>query len=144
MIGLVGIRTKAAAQRATRWGGIACFVQAARMTLGNIISVSNANKPLDNAIAWFFGASLIPILYIAAGVHLRRGEGWKLSSFAATVFAMDLVFFGPSPSSFQNAGALAIRTVLFLFMLNAARSAWALSAADENYPANDATRPDGA
>jgi hypothetical protein len=57
----VGLPTRASAERAAKWGGIACLFQGARETLGNLATSYFANKPIDDAVVWFVGASLAPI-----------------------------------------------------------------------------------
>ena len=131
-IWLAGLATQASARRASKWGGVACLLQAARMTIGNIASVSVADKPLDNAIAWFIGASLVPILYVVAGIGLWKGEGWVWGSLAALAFALDLAAHGPEPTSIQAATALAVRAALFIVLVNGVRGALALRTVDYN------------
>lgn len=129
-IWLAGLATRASAQRASKWGGIACLLQATRMTIGNIASVSVADKPLDNAIAWFIGASLVPVLYVVAGIRLWKGEGWVWGSLAGLAFLLDLALYGPEPTSMQAATALTVRAALFILMVNGVRGALALRTVD--------------
>jgi hypothetical protein len=49
---------RAAAARACKWGGLAALLQAVRGTAGNIATFMTVDKPLDDAIAHFVGASL--------------------------------------------------------------------------------------
>ena len=102
------------------------------MTIGNIASVSVADKPFDNEIAWFIGASLVPILYLVAGVRLLKGEGWICGSLAVIAFALDLVAFGPERTSIQAATVLAVKATLFILVANGVRGALALRAVDYN------------
>lgn len=125
-----GLATRASAERASKWGGIACLLQAARWTIGNIISVSAADKPLDNAIAWFIGASLPPILLVVAGIRLWRSASWIWGGLATLVVALDLALLGPAPTSVIAITAVSVKTVLLILMLNGVRGALALRTVD--------------
>lgn len=135
-IWLAGLATAASAKRAARWGSTACFLQAARITIGNIFRVATADKPVDAAIVWFVGASLIPVLFIAAGIKLRKGEGWILGSLAALTLVLDFAVWGrPASNSglFYTSYAyssLIVKTILLLFILNGVRGILALQRND--------------
>lgn len=125
-----GLATRASAERASKWGGIACLIQAARWTIGNIASVSVADKPLDNAIAWFIGASLPPILLVVAGIRLWRSASWIWGSLATLVVALDLALLGPEPTSITTTAALIAKSALLILMVNGVRGALALRKVD--------------
>src|SRR5438270_10750808 len=86
-----GFATRAAAERASKWGSFACFFQAVRETLGNIFVVSSAGKPIDDAIAWFIGQSLLPVLLVIAGIRLWQNKGWVWGSLAALAVMLELI-----------------------------------------------------
>lgn len=105
------------------------------MTIGNIVSVSAADKPLGNAIAWIIGASLIPAILLIAGLHLWRAKGWIWGSLAALVIGLDFALLGPAPTSINAVTALVIKVTLFMLILNGVRGVLALRKIDD---ANDA------
>jgi predicted membrane-bound dolichyl-phosphate-mannose-protein mannosyltransferase len=100
------------------------------MTIGNIASVSVADKPLDNAIVWFIGASLFPIFLVAAGRRLWRGEGWIWGSLASLLVALDLALFTPEPRSINAVVAVVVKVALLTAMANGTRGALALRKVD--------------
>jgi len=74
---------RAAAARACKWGGLAALLQAVRGTAGNIATFMTVGKPLDDAIAHFVGASLLPLLLVVAGIRLWRHDSWPVCMQAA-------------------------------------------------------------
>jgi hypothetical protein len=146
----VGLSTRAAAERAAKWGGIACLFQAARETLGNFATSYFANKPIDDAVVWFLGASLIPVFVGVAGIRLWRYGGWIWGSLANLVVAADLISaavnLGPTIDGYTRltAGApstaiamkaamftgFAIKIAIVAFIINGVRGALALEKVD--------------
>ena len=109
---------------------MACLLQAARMTIGNIIGVSAADKPLGNAIAWIIGASLIPAILLVAGLRLWRTKGWIWGSLAALVVGLDFALLSPAPTSINAVSALVIKIALLALIVNGVRGALALQKID--------------
>lgn len=127
---LAGLTTEAKALRAAKWGGVACLLQCTRMTLGNIVILNATHKPLDLAIAWFMGASIIPALYLITGIRLWRGNGAIFGNFAGIVFLLDLGFNSSIPTSIPGAIAIVVRVGLCVLLLNGVRAAHALQTVD--------------
>jgi len=145
-----GLRRKASAERAAKWGGIACLFQSARETLGNLFTVSMAHKPLDHAIVWFVGQSVLPIFLLVAGVRLWRRGGWIWGSVAGLFVTVDLASamlnLGPTIDAYTTmtasapAAAVAAKTALFtgfvvkvvivMLIINGVRGAVALNKVD--------------
>lgn len=85
-----GFPTRVGAARACKWGGFAALFQAFRETLGNVTIFNMVDKPLDQAVAYFIGASLLPILLVVAGIRLGRHDSWRWGIVAALIVALDL------------------------------------------------------
>jgi hypothetical protein len=118
------------ARSATRWGAIACAIQAVRMSAGNILMLVAANKPLANAIAWFIGASLIPCVLILASCLFWKGRGAVLGSIALLIIVVDLIIYGQpaSPNVPYNViAALLVKAVILLLIVNGVRGAISLN-----------------
>jgi hypothetical protein len=110
------------------------------MTIGNIASISMAGKPVGNAVAWFIGASLIPLLYLVAGFRLRQGEGLIAGSLGILFFLLDFVFYSPATFSSQAIGSLLARVVLLILVVNGLRGVLALRTVDYNEPLREILR----
>ncbi|MCW3845821.1 hypothetical protein OF829_01110 [Sphingomonas sp. LB-2] len=123
---LAGLATRESAKRASRWGGGACFFQAARLTIGNFAFLSVADKPLGNAVAWFIGASLIPLLFLVGGIRLWQAKGWIGGGLAGLALILDSALLGASPTSIQSVTAFLIRAVLLALIVNGVRGTLAL------------------
>jgi hypothetical protein len=126
------LATRSSAKRACKWGGIFCLLQAARMTLANIVSVTAAGKYLDDAIAWLVGASLIPALFVVAGWRLWRSDDWTWASLAALVMLVDFALYGPYSSSVGAVTMLVVRVALLVGIVNGVRGALALRRIDRD------------
>jgi hypothetical protein len=142
----LGFATRAGAERASKWGSIACFFQAVRETLANIFVVSSAGKPIDDAIAWFIGQSLLPVLLVIAGIRLWQNKGWIWGSFAALAVTLELIgaFLSTYSQAYYTAlmakfapdvplavtaalvTSLIVKVGLVMLILNGVRSAFAL------------------
>jgi hypothetical protein len=85
-----GFPTPVGAARVSKWGGFAVMFQAFRESLGNVTVFGVVSTPLDDAIAYFIGASLLPILLVVAGVRLWRHDSWRWGSVAAVIVLYDL------------------------------------------------------
>ena len=125
-----GLATRAGAYRASKWGGIACLLQAARMTIGTIVTLIAAPKGIVYAAAYFIGASLIPIFLAVAGARLWRGEGMVWGSVAVAAVAFDLVVYAPELNSIQAIAAVTVKVALVLLMINGVRGALAIRHVD--------------
>lgn len=119
----VGLATRASAKRACKWGGIACLFQTARAIIGNIASVSFADKPVDSAIAWFIGASLFPLFLLVAGIRLWRHSGLVWGSLAAHLLAFDLIVVMVAPTAWAVNAYVPLMTKLTAYPLAAAQVA---------------------
>ena len=143
----VGLETRASAQRAAKWGAIACFFQSAREMLGNFLTVSLSGKPLDLAVVWFIGANLFAIFLLIAGIRLWRRAGWIWGSLAALLVLVELAMSLLDPRWVTNAyqpiiatvtsfasiaataalvASLLVKLVLFVLISNGVRGALAL------------------
>jgi hypothetical protein len=119
----IGLATRASAERACKWGGLACLFQVARATLGNIASVSVTNNSLDNAIAYFIGASLLPLLLLVAGIRLWRHRSWAWGTLASLLVGIDLVVVLAAPTAWATDAYLPLMTGLTARPLVAAQTA---------------------
>jgi hypothetical protein len=148
----MGFTSRVGATRATRWGSVACFFQAVRETLANVFVVSSSGKPLDNAVVWFMGQSLIPILLVVAGIQLWRHKGWIWASVASAIVVLDLIgaLLSTYPRTYATAlvakfapnvplavkaaliTGLIVKVGLVMLILNGARGAFALRNVDNS------------
>lgn len=151
--------TRAGAERAAAWGSLACWFQAVRETLGNIFVVSLSGKPIDIAIAYFVGASLLPIFLIVTGVRLWRKSGWIFATLAALGVTLELAegllttfprdyytvlvaqFASDVPVGVKAAliTSFATKVAIVVLMLNGARGAFALRKVDCSADAESAS-----
>ncbi|HWU15915.1 MAG TPA: hypothetical protein VN157_18105 [Caulobacter sp.] len=127
-----GLATRASALRACKWGGIACLLQAARMTVGNIASLTVANKGLVAAVAWFVGASLFPILMAVAGTRLLRGNGLIWGSAALAMLVFDFLVYGQELASVQAITSVCVKAALVALIINGLRGALVLRNMDSS------------
>ena len=145
-----GLPRRASAERAAKWGAVACLFQSARETLGNLFTASMAHKPLDNAIAWFVGQSLLPILVVAAGITLWRRTQWIWGALAGLLLTADLAAallnLGPTIDAYARITASApsaavaakaalltgfvMKAVLIILIINGTRGVLALKKFD--------------
>lgn len=125
-----GLATRVSAYRASKWGGIACLIQAARMTIGTIATLIVEPKGIVRVAAYFVGASLIPIVLAVAGTRLLRGEGLIWGGTAAVIVAFDLVFYFPELNTVQAITAVIVKMALLVIMINGVRGALAIQNVD--------------
>lgn len=124
----IGLATHASAQRATRWGGIACLVVAARGMLGVVLEVASSNKPLDHALVWLGGASTIPIIIAASGLALLRKRGIFLGLLTQLILLGDICYsiaLGEAHSLIAIS-KLSIDLLLWIVIVNGIRGAYAI------------------
>jgi hypothetical protein len=114
------------ALRAAKWGGVACLLQAGRLMIGNVLTATSSGKAIDSAIAWFVGASIIPVGIAIAGVLLWRERSWKSGCFVVVVMLADLLLYGTG-----DVLGLVVRLALLLVIANGLRGAWNLRLAGE-------------
>lgn len=124
-----GLVRRESAERAATWGGVACLLQAARMTFGNFESLSVADKSFGQSLAWFTGASILPVLIAVAGIRLCQGIGWMWGSIASFFMVLDLALYTSEPTSISGITAVVIKIALAIVILNGARGAFALQSA---------------
>ena len=127
---LKGLTTRSSARRAARWGGIACLLEAARLTFGMIAYLLVANKPLAVAIAWTVGAGTIPFVVAAAGLRLIMGKGRIVGSIAVLLVAFDVASVGSSGMTANIASYVTVSVALLILMINGVRGAFALQSVD--------------
>ncbi len=157
-IWFVGLVTRSSAERASKWGGIACLFQGARETLGSLLTVNLAGKPVDNAIAYLIGTNLLPILLLVAGIRLWRHAGWIWGGVAGLIVASELAAaliapaavtnaytpivakVAPSPSIAADAALVAafvVKIAILALIANGIRGALALRRADKSNDVQD-------
>jgi len=120
-----GLTSRVGAKRAAKWGGMACLLEAARQTLGNVVHLSGHDYNIIVFTAGFIGASLIPILFVVAGVRLLQNDGWIAGSVVALIIVMDFAVFG-TPTSPSPAATVIIRAIMLVLIVNGVRGALAL------------------
>src|SRR3569623_1057125 len=135
----VGLSERSSATRAAKWGGIAAFIAAARIFLGIALLVGASDKTLAQAVAWTFGASVVPFIFAIAGVRMMRGSGRLSGSIAVAIMAADF-FTMTGPISPVMIGTIVARIALMFFMLNGIRGAVALKFVDYNADLRDPFR----
>jgi hypothetical protein len=96
--------------------------------IGILVTVSSSGKPLGNAIAWFVGASIIPVAIAIAGLLLWKERNWISGCFVIAVMLGDLLIFGVATA---DAIGLVLRFVLLLIIANGVRGALALRASQK-------------
>ena len=135
---LAGLANNSSARRAAKWGGIACMVEAARMTVGNLVLAIINGGDAVLAIAGFIGASLIPLFFALTGIRLWQGKGWIAGTIAALIPTLDFALFGlphlnlyrPLPATISAIMVLVVRAIVSAFILNGVRGAFALRSND--------------
>ena len=135
---LAGVANNASARRAAKWGGVACMVEATRMTVGNLVLATINGGDAVLAIAWFIGASLIPVFFALTGTRLWQGKGWIAGTIAALILSLDFPLFGLShlniysPLSATASGIviLVLRAIMWVLILNGVRGALAMRSKD--------------
>ena len=132
-----GLAKRASAKSATKWGGWACLVAAARDASGIVITLNTANKTLGQSIAWGTGASLIPIIIATAGIRLLRGSGRLSGSVAVLIMSLDLAMVSGTVMSPTMVGQIVAKILLLLLVLNGIRGAFALRHVDYNTELKD-------
>ncbi|WP_343699811.1 hypothetical protein [Caulobacter sp.] len=100
------------------------------MTIGNVATLSTANKGHAAAAAWFFGASLFPVLVTVAGIRLLNGKGLIWGSAALALLVLDVVLYRQDFSSVQAVTSLVVKAVLVVLIINGLRGALALQTMD--------------
>jgi len=102
------------------------------MTIGNIATLTAANKGLVAAVAWFIGASLFPILMAVAGTRLLRGNGLIWGSAALAVLVFDFLAYGQELASVQAITSVCVKAVLVALIINGLRGALVLQNMDSS------------
>jgi hypothetical protein len=125
-----GLYSHEKAKRAAKWGGIACFLAAARKLLGSVIFVALSGKSIGHSVAWLIGASIVPIIIAVAGARLIRGNGRISGSVSIVLMILDVAMAKIEIVSPQLISSLVVTTALLIFILNGVRAAFALRHVD--------------
>lgn len=133
-IELVRITTRTGALRAAKWGAIACWLQVLRGTFRNVIQVAELDAPVDSAVVWFAGASIIPAILLVAGVRLWRGTGIVLGIGAVLLMMVDVLFYAPGLSSIAAIVASIVKIGIVILIANGVRGSMALKNTDFDAP----------
>jgi hypothetical protein len=120
---MAGFATRASAVRATKWGGVAAFLGAAREILDLLTPASSGEQ--SSGFIWLAGG-LISIVMFIAGVRLFEGNGRFSGVIASLLMAVEITIFSLVPLSPFAIGALLATTTLFILIANGVRGAFAL------------------
>lgn len=110
------------------------MVEAARMTVGNLVlAIIKGGDPVL-AIVGLVGASLIPLFFALTGTRLWQGEGRIAGTIAALILSLDYALFGlphanlyrPLSASVSAIIVLVLRGIICIFIINGVRGALAL------------------
>ena len=131
---LAGLANDASARRAAKWGGVACMVEAARMTIANLVLAIMNGGDTFLAIVWFIGASVIPLFFALTGTRLWQGLGMIAGTIAALILPLDFALFGlphldlyhPLSANVSTVIGLVPRAIICVVILNGVRGTLAL------------------
>ena len=118
-IWMAGFATRASAVRATKWGGVAAFLSAAREIVD---IVTGEHSP---GLVWI-AVGIISIAMFIAGARLLEGNGRFSGIIASLLMAGEIAVLSLIPLSPFAVGALLATTTLFILIANGVRGAFAL------------------
>ena len=118
-IWMAGFATRASAVRATKWGGAAAFLSAAREIID---IVTGENSP---GLVWI-AVGIISIAMFIAGARLLEGNGRFSGIIASLLMAGEIAVLSLIPLSPFAIGSLLATTTLFILIANGVRGAFAL------------------
>ena len=121
---------QAAAKRAAKWGGIACWLAATRKMLTAVAFVVTSGKSFGHSIAWLVRASLIPLVIAVAGVGLLRGGDRFSGCVAIVLIILDVAMSDLQPVTPQLVSSIVVTALLLAFIANGVRGAFALRHVD--------------
>lgn len=114
-----GFATRASAVRATKWGGAAAFLGAARDIIGIVTGEQSAG------FVWI-AVGLVAIVMFIAGARLLEGNGRFSGTIASLLMAGEIAILSLIPLSPFAIGSLLATTTLFILIANGVRGAFAL------------------
>jgi hypothetical protein len=88
-----------------------------------LLFLASSGKSMGGATAWWFGASMFPLLLVVAGIRLIQGQGRFVGAAVVLLTLADLVMFG----LLTSVASLIFRLILTLLIANGVRGAFALS-----------------
>jgi hypothetical protein len=118
-IWMAGFATRASTVRATKWGGVAAFLGAAREIIGLVTGEQ------FSGFAWI-AAGMVSIVMFIAGVRLFEGNGRFSGIITSLLMAGEIAIFSLIPLSPFAIGSLLATTTLFILIANGVRGAFAL------------------
>lgn len=123
-IWMAGFATRASAVRATKWGGVAAFLSAAREIIGIVTGEHSAG------FVWI-AVGIISIVMFIAGARLLEGNGRFSGIIASLLMAGEIAVLSLIPLSPFAIGSLLATTTLFILIANGVRGAFALRFFDD-------------
>ena len=118
-IWMAGFATRTSAVRATKWGGVAAFLGAAREIIGIVTGEQSSGY------IWI-AVGIVSIVMFIAGVRLFEGNGRFSGIIASLLMAGEIAIFSLVPLSPFAIGSLLATTTLFILIANGVRGAFAL------------------
>ena len=118
-IWMAGFATRTSAVRATKWGGVAAFLGAAREIIGIVTGEQSSGY------IWI-AVGIVSIVMFIAGVRLFEGNGRFSGIIASLLMAGETAIFSLVPLSPFAIGSLLATTTLFILIANGVRGAFAL------------------
>lgn len=102
------------------------------MIIGNIATLTAANKGLVAAVAWFIGASLFPILMAVAGTRLLRGNGLIWGSVTLALLVFDFLVYRQELAPAQAIASVCVKAALVALIINGLRGALVVQSMDRS------------
>jgi len=118
-IWMAGFATRTSAVRATKWGGVAAFLGAAREIIGIVTGEQSSGY------IWI-AVGIVSIVMFIAGVRLFEGNGRFSGIIASLLMAGEIAIFSLVPLSPFAIGSLLATSTLFILIANGVRGAFAL------------------
>lgn len=122
-IWMAGFATRASAIRATKWGGVAAFLGAARVIVSLVIPMSPGEQ--SSGFIWLAGGTVSIVMFVA-GMRLFEGNGRFSGAIASLLMAGEIAILSLIPLSPFVIGELLATTTLFILIANGVRGAFAL------------------
>lgn len=120
---MAGFTTRASAIRATKWGGVAAFLAAAREIVSLVIPLNSGEQ--SSGFIWIV-TGIISIVMFIAGMRLLEGNGRFSGIIASLLMAAEIAILSLIPLSPFAIGALLASVTLFILIANGVRGAFAL------------------